>query len=372
MASQQLGNAETCKAQPSIDEHTHQHAPVQISSSYHDHSSSPTAPDSISEYRPFPRFPEKLYGLLARAGEEGYSHIISWQPHGRCFIVHNRRAFTSQLSNLMPGMKRWKSFQRQLSFWGFTRLVGGPDINGYYHENFLRYRPHLLSRMQWRGQGDRERVPYDAEPDFYTMPFLAPVEFGVGRGDEETPVRAPPGQPPLATCDSLAEESQPGGPSSSTSNQGSLGGRDKRDQSRRHKITSLSDTDPFSKGRRSDGEFHRDDPRPRNWAMHASSTRTSETSAPSSEEATQPNDDSSGKMTFRSDSKNDPRTESLKYSRESDQDLEPRPLPPVLDSQGNTSLSREESVTVSRHPGFVQIGPNEFCFRSKSGVDETS
>jgi hypothetical protein len=34
-------------------------------------------------------FPAKLHYMLSEMEKEGLEHIISWQPHGRCFIVHD-------------------------------------------------------------------------------------------------------------------------------------------------------------------------------------------------------------------------------------------------------------------------------------------
>jgi hypothetical protein len=42
-------------------------------------------------------FPEKLHDMLSRLEEEGDSHIISWQPHGRCFLIHNKREFVDNV-----------------------------------------------------------------------------------------------------------------------------------------------------------------------------------------------------------------------------------------------------------------------------------
>ena len=44
-------------------------------------------------------FPVKLFDVLERAEEEGYEDIISWQPHGRCFVIHQPKLF---VSNVMP------------------------------------------------------------------------------------------------------------------------------------------------------------------------------------------------------------------------------------------------------------------------------
>ena len=38
-------------------------------------------------------FPEKLHYMLSELENDGLSHIVSWQPHGRCFLVHKQKEF---------------------------------------------------------------------------------------------------------------------------------------------------------------------------------------------------------------------------------------------------------------------------------------
>jgi len=38
-------------------------------------------------------FPQKLFNMLTAAATEGFDHIVSWQPHGRCFLIHDKHDF---------------------------------------------------------------------------------------------------------------------------------------------------------------------------------------------------------------------------------------------------------------------------------------
>ena len=38
-------------------------------------------------------FPERLHEVLLQVEMDGLAHIISWQPHGRAFVVHKPREF---------------------------------------------------------------------------------------------------------------------------------------------------------------------------------------------------------------------------------------------------------------------------------------
>ena len=103
-------------------------------------------------------------------------HIISWQPHGRAFKIHNAELFTERIMPLyFPRMNKITSLQRQFNLYGFERLTCGPDAGSYYHEAFLRHRPMLtqrMSRKRVKGTGYKAAANPDAEPDFYTMPFM--------------------------------------------------------------------------------------------------------------------------------------------------------------------------------------------------------
>lgn len=42
-------------------------------------------------------FPERLYTMLGEADQGDFEHIVSWQPHGRCFIVHKPKLFVEEV-----------------------------------------------------------------------------------------------------------------------------------------------------------------------------------------------------------------------------------------------------------------------------------
>ena len=42
-------------------------------------------------------FPVKLHYMLSDMQSDGLDHIIAWQPHGRCFIVHKPQAFAEKV-----------------------------------------------------------------------------------------------------------------------------------------------------------------------------------------------------------------------------------------------------------------------------------
>ena len=143
---------------------------------YHDHSTDleATCRGVISNSRGGASnpFPSKLYDMLNEIEKENRTHIVSWQPHGRCFVVHDQKLF---IQDVMPKyflQKKYASFQRQLNLYGFSRLTKGCDKGGYYHELFLRGKRFLtasIQRTKVKGTGARMASNPDAEPQFYSM-----------------------------------------------------------------------------------------------------------------------------------------------------------------------------------------------------------
>lgn len=85
-----------------------------VQHNYHDHANDPIyieSPASSSSLRSFgsvdsdestrsaavTRFPERLFEMLSKMDEDGTSHIVSWQPHGRCFVVHKPKDFVEKV-----------------------------------------------------------------------------------------------------------------------------------------------------------------------------------------------------------------------------------------------------------------------------------
>ena len=118
-------------------------------------------------------FPTVLHCMMEQTDSQGYSHIVSWQPHGRAFLIHDSKKFVDVVLPMYFKHSKLSSFQRQLSLYGFVRLShDGPDRGAYYHQCFLRGRPFLCSNIQRtrvKGTWVRTSSSPDTEPDFYLM-----------------------------------------------------------------------------------------------------------------------------------------------------------------------------------------------------------
>jgi hypothetical protein len=116
--------------------------------------------------------------MLSDVEAAGRIDIVSWQPHGRAFIVHKPKELVTEIMPLYFKQTKWSSFQRQLNIYGFGRLTCGLDRGCYYHPKFLKGRPDLCEVLiRQNVKGTKVRVPSDAsnEPNFYADPPLEPA-----------------------------------------------------------------------------------------------------------------------------------------------------------------------------------------------------
>ena len=154
-----------------------------VQHSYTDHTRQRYTPDDaelvVSGKAYNTAFPVKLHDALSEIEADGKEQIVSWQPHGRAFKIHNQEAFEDEILPKYFVMTKKTSFLRQLNLYGFHRLSGTSlDKGGYYHELFLRGMPFLSRRMRRQkinGNGIRAAANPAQEPDFYKMPAVLPV-----------------------------------------------------------------------------------------------------------------------------------------------------------------------------------------------------
>jgi len=144
---------------------------------YHDHATDPVVDPSLIKHKAkggvIIPFPVKLHDMLNKIEEDGLAGVVSWQPHGRCFVVHKPKEFVNHVMPHYFKQTKMASFQRQLNLYGFNRLTGGLDKGGYYHEMFLKGKVSLaydIHRMRVKGTGVRLPTNPENEPNFYALP----------------------------------------------------------------------------------------------------------------------------------------------------------------------------------------------------------
>jgi hypothetical protein len=105
--------------------------------------------------------------------------VVSFLPHGRAFVVHDKTRFLQEILPKYFNHGAWHSFTRQLSLYGFRRVVRGSDHGAYYHELFLRGHNGLCLHMRRVGvpqkqsdrrmQGNIKTQLADHAPNFYEL-----------------------------------------------------------------------------------------------------------------------------------------------------------------------------------------------------------
>ena len=76
-------------------------------------------------------FPQKLMSVL---DNDELQDIITWLPHGRAFIILQKKKFASDVMPVYFKHSKFTSFTRKLNRWGFTRVPRGPETGSYYHK----------------------------------------------------------------------------------------------------------------------------------------------------------------------------------------------------------------------------------------------
>lgn len=93
-------------------------------------------------------FPCKLFEMLEDADEKGFRHVVSWNSDGDGFMVHDTDTFMKQIIPRYFNQTKYKSFQRQLSLYGVTRITGGRRKGLRLHEKLLRGQRGLCRTMK--------------------------------------------------------------------------------------------------------------------------------------------------------------------------------------------------------------------------------
>lgn len=117
-------------------------------------------------------FPTKLYKILRISNDGGYSHIISWLPHGRAFKIHSENLFEKHIMKKYFYQSKIDSFKHQLYSYGFKKIGQRfIDCGGYCHELFIRGRLGLCDKIE-RIEGKGSARFCSQIPNFYEMPQI--------------------------------------------------------------------------------------------------------------------------------------------------------------------------------------------------------
>lgn len=108
-------------------------------------------------------FPFRLHDMLNDATKKGFEDVVCWRNDDRSFLIRDKDRFAMEvLPNYFQGQTHYKSFQRQLNIYGFTRVVGGTrrDMGTYTHRLLVRGEAKLcryMIRTKIKNKGARTR-----------------------------------------------------------------------------------------------------------------------------------------------------------------------------------------------------------------------
>lgn len=105
------------------------------------------------------QFPGKLHDMLDYIEKmDDDANPISWNSDGKTFNIND----SEKLQEILPlffGHNKFRSFQRQLSFWSFTRILKGPNKGALMHPYFIKGEKdfcRMISRSQFRSRSLKE------------------------------------------------------------------------------------------------------------------------------------------------------------------------------------------------------------------------
>lgn len=77
----------------------------------------------------------QLHDLLS---DEANSDAIAWLPHGKGFVIRNKKIFSDVTLPKYFKEAKFTSFTRKLNRWGFCRVTRGSESGAYYHPYFQK------------------------------------------------------------------------------------------------------------------------------------------------------------------------------------------------------------------------------------------
>jgi hypothetical protein len=238
------------------------------------------------------------------------------------------------------------------------------DYNGYYHEYFLRHRPHLLGfihRTKHKGTGVRGKTDPESEPDFYRMPFVTQMDT------THDSLSLSVTEPSVAVNQQNRDSPQEMNTTRASSSPNSLyailqvsqnpnaSARCEDDMSSSYHINFSK---PQSVSQATAVRFQQNSP-----LLPARNSQLSQTVSVADEASLRSDSLSMSLSTILSIPECD-------FHHESHDSLEPTPLPPVyVRRQGEEDRLIETAVPVARHPAFCQIEQNTFVFVDTDSED---
>lgn len=111
-------------------------------------------------------FPVKLHHMLEAISGSELSQYASWDPEGRSFFIAYPKEFTHQIMGHFFNQTKYKSFQRQLNFYGFQRTCRGKIRGVCKFEMALDHLKLSVYRAAFSNNHDPILITTDSHPMF--------------------------------------------------------------------------------------------------------------------------------------------------------------------------------------------------------------
>merc|ERR1719416_223127 len=144
------------------------------------HVSKPLASNTQSKSNPYPDrmddiipFPQRLMKLLSHTE---LSESITWLPHGKSFIILDKKKFTDEVLPRFFNEAKFTSFTRKLNRWRFKRVTKGTESGSYHHHYFFREKPKLCRRMRCQRKYEIKKKLTTVNKPTETSPAVADAD----------------------------------------------------------------------------------------------------------------------------------------------------------------------------------------------------
>jgi hypothetical protein len=133
--------------------------------------------------------------LMSILDTNEHSDIISWLPHGRGFIIRDKRRLADEVLPKYFKESKYTSFTRRLNRWNFTIQTHGHKEASYFHPMFIRGEPQRSLEMHPTPQSSNKarESRYIDDNKNIVMDLMNPSGHGGSKGVGSNASMAMPG-----------------------------------------------------------------------------------------------------------------------------------------------------------------------------------
>jgi len=63
---------------------------------------------------------------------DAYTDIVAWLPHGKGFLIRDKKRFGAEVLPVYFKKSKYTSFTRKLNRWNFVRVTRGQETGGMF------------------------------------------------------------------------------------------------------------------------------------------------------------------------------------------------------------------------------------------------